>query len=138
MSSGEDRHEIGSTGVLGSGWTGGPPVSLGQGRDTLSTATAGETLSLSPSLPLPLSDLQYYSECHGVIYVIDSCDPENLAISAQTFSECETSCLQSPGYQYLCASSPLDTNLSLLPNPQSLFDPTCVCVCVCGLGSGFD
>jgi hypothetical protein len=31
--------------------------------------------------------LQYYSESHGVIYVIDSCDPENLAISAQTFSE---------------------------------------------------
>lgn len=31
--------------------------------------------------------LQYYSECHGVIYVIDSCDPENLAISAQTFSK---------------------------------------------------
>lgn len=28
---------------------------------------------------------KYYSECHGVIYVIDSCDPENLAISAQTF-----------------------------------------------------
>ena len=31
--------------------------------------------------------LQYYSECHGVIYVVDSSDPENLAISAQTFSE---------------------------------------------------
>jgi ADP-ribosylation factor related protein 1 len=30
---------------------------------------------------------KYYSESHGVIYVIDSCDPENLAISAQTFSE---------------------------------------------------
>ena len=36
--------------------------------------------------------LQYYSECHGVIYVIDSCDPENLAISAQTFSECTDAC----------------------------------------------
>ena len=32
--------------------------------------------------------LQYYSECHGVIYVVDSSDPENLAISAQTFSKC--------------------------------------------------
>lgn len=31
-------------------------------------------------------DLQYYSECHAVVYVIDSCDPENLAVSAQTFS----------------------------------------------------
>lgn len=45
-------------------------------------------LSLSLSWPQwMMSLLQYYSECQGVIYVIDSCDPENLAISAQTFSE---------------------------------------------------
>lgn len=31
-------------------------------------------------------DLQYYAECHGVIYVVDSSDSENLAISSQTFS----------------------------------------------------
>ncbi len=31
---------------------------------------------------------QYYEECHGVVYVVDSCDPENLAMSSQTFSEC--------------------------------------------------
>ena len=29
---------------------------------------------------------QYYAECHGVIYVVDSSDSENLAISSQTFS----------------------------------------------------
>lgn len=28
---------------------------------------------------------KYYSECHGVIYVVDSCDSENLAISSETF-----------------------------------------------------
>lgn len=31
--------------------------------------------------------LQYYAECQGVIYVVDSSDPENLAISSQTFSK---------------------------------------------------
>ena len=30
--------------------------------------------------------LQYYAECQGVIYVVDSSDTENLAISSQTFS----------------------------------------------------
>lgn len=30
---------------------------------------------------------KYYSECHGVVYVVDSCDPESLAISAQTYKK---------------------------------------------------
>jgi len=30
---------------------------------------------------------QYYAECHAVVYVVDSSNPENLAISVQTFSE---------------------------------------------------
>lgn len=33
---------------------------------------------------------QYYSECHGVIYVVDSCDAENLTISSETFSKLQT------------------------------------------------
>ena len=36
--------------------------------------------------------LQYYNECHGVVYMIDSSDPETLAISAETFSEFYRSC----------------------------------------------
>ena len=40
--------------------------------------------------------LQYYSEAHGVIYVIDSCDPENLTISAQTFSESQITTVEPP------------------------------------------
>ena len=47
--------------------------------------------------------MQYYSECHGVIYVIDSCDPENLAISAQTFSKL-------PLYSVLCVMLVSPTN----------------------------
>lgn len=31
--------------------------------------------------------LQYYAECHGIVYVVDSCDAERLATSAQTFSK---------------------------------------------------
>lgn len=30
---------------------------------------------------------QYYSECHGVIYVVDSCDADNLSVSSETFSK---------------------------------------------------
>ena len=45
-----------------------------------------------PTLYCPFP--QYYSECHGVIYVVDSSDPENLAISAQTFSEYYRNCFQ--------------------------------------------
>eukprot|EP00731_Ephydatia_muelleri_P031153 Em0022g667a len=29
---------------------------------------------------------KYYAECHGVVYVIDSSDPDSLAISAQIFT----------------------------------------------------
>ena len=30
---------------------------------------------------------QYYSDCHGVIYVVDSCDADNLSVSSETFSK---------------------------------------------------
>ena len=55
-------------------------------------------LSLPPLLLVPHACLthtnhcylsfypQYYAECQGVIYVVDSSDSENLAISSQTFS----------------------------------------------------
>ena len=35
---------------------------------------------------------QYYAECHAVVYVVDSSNPETLAISVQTFSECYATC----------------------------------------------
>ncbi len=31
--------------------------------------------------------LQYYNECHGIVYVVDSSDPEMLTVSAETFSK---------------------------------------------------
>lgn len=37
----------------------------------------------------PLSSLpQYYAECHGVIYVIDSTDEERLSESKRAFGAC--------------------------------------------------
>lgn len=35
--------------------------------------------------PLPLCLPQYYAECHGVIYVIDSTDEDRLSESKQAF-----------------------------------------------------
>lgn len=72
-------YELGTADILGLRWPGRPSDPLGQGELILRNP-------LSDNVMFSVA-LQYYSECQGVIYVIDSCDPENLAISAQTFSE---------------------------------------------------